>query len=71
MFYFENLDFESFGLYFEIREKGFCCDLVLSLLDWTVTGRFILHFYVVFLSGWDTEPKPIFHRKKNCPENGV
>lgn len=22
MFYFENLDFESFGLYFEIREKG-------------------------------------------------
>lgn len=22
MFYFENLDFESFGLYFEIRENN-------------------------------------------------
>lgn len=33
MFYFENLDFESFGLYFEIREKGTLYSaVVLSLL---------------------------------------
>lgn len=61
MFYFENLDFESFGLYFEIREKGTLYSaVVLSLL-----GMWLFkNFYVVFLSGWDTEPNSIFHRKK-------
>lgn len=45
----------------EKRDAVFCCDSVLSLLGMWL---FLKKFYVVFLSGWDTEPNSIFHRKK-------
>lgn len=55
--------FWKFWSLFWNQRKGdavFCCDSVLSLL-----GMWLFkNFYVVFLSGWDTEPNSIFHRKK-------
>lgn len=49
--------------------KG-CC-ILLWFGAFTIRLEDFFFFYVVFLSGWDTEPKPHLPSEKNCPENGV